>query len=312
MSDIHLYPLSKAKNNPSAAIFHLWNRNLKHDFPISKRLLNQNLLDHPLLDLNRSFLAFAGKKLVGFLLAKKHPSGKKVWISAMLVERDFQRKGIGSRLLLAFEEHLSSDAEILIGTDPGHLFPGLPDEKAETIRFFSQKGYRVEGNAFDLIANISDYHPKYELDEKYTARRLREEEKENLLFLIKKNFSLRWYEDTVTLLEREGSVRGTMGLFKEGSLIGFAHTYSFQEDGLGPSVYWKGLLGEKYGGLGPIGVAKAYQGKGLGTAFFEKIVLSLQQDGVEDMVVDWTILLSYYGKFGFQPWKKYVHAKKII
>lgn len=294
----------------------LWNNNLKSSFPISKDLFERNLLGNSSVNKRNCYIALADKQVVGFIVSKEsYNKGSRlnpiqVWLSALLVDQKWRRKGIGNKLIDRFEREITNNQEVLVGMDPYHLFPGIPLENTETINFFKYQGYTVSGKAYDLRANISGYKREYTLDESLFVRKLQEGEQERLLELIKENFSQRWYSDTKEVLDGERGIDGTIGLFKNEKLIGFAHVHTFINGYIGPSVFWKELLGEKFGGLGPIGVAKAYQGKGLGTAFFEEIILLLQGEGVHDMTVDWTVLLNYYGKFGFKPWKTYIHASK--
>jgi predicted N-acetyltransferase YhbS len=81
---------------------------------------------------------------------------------------------------------------------------------------------------------------------------------------------------------------------------------------LGPNVYWHRLLGEHYGGLGPIGVSASHRGRGLGLALLCHSVAHLRDLGVRRMCIDWTNLLDFYGKIGFAPWKEYVHVGKTL
>lgn len=291
----------------------LWNNSVGSLFPMTNELFERNLLNNRWVDRNNSYLALVDEAVVGFLITKKplESKQKRVWISSLLVDREWRKKGVGSQLLSHFEQRLVAETEILIGMDPYHLFPGIPAQKKEAIDFFEKKGYTISGKAYDLRTDISNYISKYPLEETYLVRRLREGEQQALFTLLKENFSQRWYDDTFELVDKKREIAGTIGLFRGETLIGFAHVHTFRDGYIGPSVYWKACLEPNYGGLGPIGIAKEYQGKGLGTAFFDQIVLLLQKEGVEDMAVDWTILLSYYGKFGFGVWNEYVHATKV-
>ncbi|QOY37132.1 GNAT family N-acetyltransferase [Anaerobacillus isosaccharinicus] len=297
----------------SIELVQLWNKNVGSHFPITEQLVERNLLSNRWVDRNNSYLALVDGTLVGFLITKKplENEQKRVWISSLLVDKDWRKKGIGTQLLHHFEQRLVPETEILIGMDRYHLFPGIPAQLSEAIYFFEKKGYTISGKAYDLRTKISKYKSQYPLEEMYLVRRLREGEQPALFTLLKENFSQRWYDDTLELVDREREIAGTIGLFRGNTLIGFAHVHTFNDGYFGPSVYWKARLEANYGGLGPIGLAKEYQGKGLGTAFFDQIVLLLQKEGIEDMVVDWTILLNYYGKFGFDVWNEYLHGTKV-
>jgi predicted N-acetyltransferase YhbS len=95
-------------------------------------------------------------------------------------------------------------------------------------------------------------------------------------------------------------------------VIGFAHTFTNRSVKLGPSVYWRAELGENYGGLGPIGVSKDYRKIGLGLALLSYGVWCVKQAGAALMAIDWTVLVDFYGRLGFQPWRRFTPYTKEI
>ena len=150
------------------------------------------------------------------------------------------------------------------------------------------------------------------MDDGYSVRRLKEGEQEELLSLFERDFSERWQYDLKEGLKKDRKIDGTIGLFKGNTLIGFANVNTFHDGYVAPNVFWKELLHKNYSGLGPIGVAEEYRGKGLGAALLEKAVLQLQKEGVKEIGVDWTVFVDYYGKVGCKPWKEYLHAAKSL
>jgi len=64
--------------------------------------------------------------------------------------------------------------------------------------------------------------------------------------------------------------------------------------------------------LGPIGIADNCRGKGYGIYLMVNIIQYFQQKGYKHMVIDWTDLVDYYKKIGFEPWIKYIMLKKKI
>ena len=104
-------------------------------------------------------------------------------------------------------------------------------------------------------------------------------------------------------------------VLKQGdNIIGFAHIYDNKSKFIGPPIYWKNILGDNYGGLGPIGVDKDYRECGLGLLTLYRSLEILKSRSVKKMVIDWTDkdIIHFYGKFNFMPWKKYTKATKII
>ena len=69
---------------------------------------------------------------------------------------------------------------------------------------------------------------------------------------------------------------------------------------------------EALGGIGPLGVAPAYRGKHLGYDIVAASVNSLIDAGVSEIIIDWTGLLDFYRKMGFEVWKSYSYLFKKI
>jgi len=74
---------------------------------------------------------------------------------------------------------------------------------------------------------------------------------------------------------------------------------------MGSNVNWGSQKGQKYCGLGPIGIANNCRGKGYGIYLMIKIIQYFQQKGYRHMIIDWTDLIDYYDKVEFKPWIKY-------
>jgi len=79
---------------------------------------------------------------------------------------------------------------------------------------------------------------------------------------------------------------------------------------LGPNINWCFKWQEDSFGLGPI--ADNCRGRGYGKYLIVSIIKHFQQKGYKNMVIDWTDLVDYYKKIGFEPWIKYIMLKKKI
>lgn len=314
-------PLQTVDSNQfSREVMDLWEKTLAETFPLIKDLWYRQVMNSIHTDRERSFVAYHEKRAVGFIIVKRcqEPISfggiqkDHYWLSCVLVDPQFQRLGIGSTLIQCVQATIAPPATISVGSDLDHLFPGIPAENKACRAFFRSQGFIEEGDAYDLRCSIRRYKVQHLLPSNYAIRRLSQNDYSALDRLLRTQFSPRWHYDTLRALESEKPMTSLIGLFHGPKLIGFAHLYRYDQPFYGGSVYWKKLLEEKHGGLGPIGIHQAYRGKGLGKVFFDHAVKTLSLEGVEDMVVDWTILLDFYGQYGFTPWKHYIHSSKRI
>ncbi|MFA9560339.1 GNAT family N-acetyltransferase [Evansella sp. AB-rgal1] len=292
----------------------LWNEAMFHHFPLSKELFERNVFHPFYLDLARSCLVIENGKLIGFTVAKSDThkilsNDTCLWISCIVVHPDYQRKGIGTKMV----NHTLSTVRcnVIVGSDPHHFFPGIPSENTTAQLFFEKQGFTIEGKAYDLRCNISKYkYTTLPMKDDYLVQRLLPKHQGELLQHLEENHSTRWYKETKWSINYEKDIFSLVGLFHKGNLIGFAHVHSKNDSFWIPSVYWGKYHNQNIGGLGPVGIHKDYRGAGVGSFFMMEILKLLQREGVNEMEIDWTILLDFYKKFHFVPHRSYVHAKR--
>ncbi|MBU9712709.1 GNAT family N-acetyltransferase [Evansella tamaricis] len=309
----------------------VWNTSMPVEFSLSVDLLERNVFHSPYLNLGRSCLLLDDdEKVQGFLIGKSDRYGvlhgkdqpNRFWISCIVVHPDFQRNGYGGEMvrkaLAGDDKDVQKFQECHVGTDPHHFFPGIPNDLDNAKTFFKGHGFDVSGEAYDLAGDLVNGPDKLIVHDdatafaEYDVRRLHPTDQRNLFCLIEENFSLRWLVDTKWSLLYEKNITSMIGLFHHTKLIGFTHVHSIGDSFWIPSVYWEKGGNPNIGGLGPVGISKEYRGKGLGALFMGKALGILRKEGVKKMVIDWTILLDFYGQFGFRPFRKYVHAQKMI
>jgi predicted N-acetyltransferase YhbS len=76
--------------------------------------------------------------------------------------------------------------------------------------------------------------------------------------------------------------------------------------------YYMQELPRPWGQLGPIGIGQERRGRGYGAALLDAGLRYLLERGVDGCVIDWTGLLDFYGKFGFQPYRQYAVLVKQL
>lgn len=306
------------------AVLTLWDRCMGELFPLDAPLFEQNVLNDAHFDPEGAWVVEGdGGQLLAYAHAKvcREPLGsagmlpEQGWIGALAFEPDGEGLQAARELLRTAMEWLKAQGRkrVSYGSDPAHFFPGVPAEQTLHQQLLQEAGFAIgEHVAVDLIRELADYRVPEELEAnlhqlggEYTIRSCTPADVPALLGFLQKEFPGRWYYETVKRLEVEETPRDILILTHGDEVVGFCHTFHRGSKRIGPSIYWRRLLGEAYGGLGPIGLAASTRGKGLGLALLCKGVEYVKAQGATRMAIDWTDLVDFYGKIGFRVWKRY-------
>lgn len=317
----HVQPLQPGDEAP---VVRLWNRALGDTLPLLPRLLHQGTLGDPDLQPGDALVARHGGQVIGFVLARTRPPAAGIdpetgWLEAVIVDPAYQRRGLGRELVAHAEEYLASKGvkHIWAGGGPTMFFPGPSTLLPGAQRFLEHCGYAPVQEVFDVLGNLETMPRLARVDEALRAAGARvcpcaEEEWELLDRFLAQHFPGNWRED-----RRRHRAMGAPSdeiylLWVGGEIAGFAQTYRGDSPVLGPNVHWGPALGVAEGGLGPIGVAQAWRGRGLGLAVLAQALEGLRSRGVRHCVIDWTRLLDFYGILGFRVWRSYIRMRKDL
>lgn len=301
----------------------LWNSALGADFPMTPRLWRQVVTDDPNAAPGDGIVArTAGGALAGFVLTRQFHRLDLVpamdstrgngWILALVVAPALQRRGIGSQLLRAAEDRLQQQgaSRCVVGGGIAHLLPGQPLALATdtadqpVLAFWRRHGYTPGRAEYDLRRNLSAFvappAPAAIQSGEFRICPGTAGEAAALLAFIGREFPGRWHYDVALALARGQSIEDVIVLKDSDSAIrGFLCSWHYQSALLGPSTYWYPALGERFGGIGPLGIAESVRGKGLGLALVAAGVEAVCRRGVEECAIDWTTLVDFYGALGF-------------
>lgn len=323
----------KLNENEYPKIIELWNKNIGILFPMDERLFYHNLEMDTNLDEVYMIGTFDGSKLAAFIIYKRHAADLGMMpvkkgsgnINSIIVDSEYRNIGIGSKLLEICTKELKNEGvnSLEVGRDTFHFFPGVPTEYIQSVEFFKNRGFEEEYMSCDLVCDIRNINLeeirikrglKINNDDRYSFQELNEKYKNSLLEFLKKTFPGRWYGEMKLFFEYGMDFRDIIIAVdkKEDKVVGFSHIFDKNSKILGPGVYWRDLLGDNYGGLGPIGIDTEYRKLGLGLTLLHRCIEIQKKRNVGKMCIDWTDLLNFYGLFHFLPWKNYIHMNKKI
>lgn len=304
-----------------SAIVDLWNKELSNEFPITEKLFEQNsLIDENVFNQGSRIAVNEKDQVVGFIVAKKWQEnlsidlGKSIgWIQVLLVDHEYQNKGIGSTLLKTAEKALKDNGinKVLLGRDPWHYFPGIPNEYDHARSWFEYKGYVGGGTEFDLINDYNESEKEIlPTPDKATFSLLTLEDKEPFLAFLHRCFPGRWEYEAIHYFKNGGTGREFVVLKKNNEIIGFSRINDAQSPVIAQNVYWSPLFNEELGGIGPLGVDAKERKQGYGLATVEAAIYFLRNRNINKIVIDWTGLVDFYKKLGYEKWKVYNSYQK--
>lgn len=300
----------------------LWNSEVGFIYPISDFIFNQNILDCKYVFRKGSFLAFDNNELIGFILAKIWDKDERIpnyqdigWISLFYVSRKYRKKGIGSKLLLLVEDEFTKmgKKEIFIGKDINNFFPGIPiDFDVSTTPFFEKRGYTIGKCTHDLInEHIMNCRYKLVNDDKFIFRFATKEDQKNVLQFMLKNFPGRWFYECEEYFKKGHINNDFLIVLDKINVIAFIRVSDIFTFSKPYNMTWHQRF-QNLGGLGPLGVDRNYRGINLGSDIVKAGINSLYDKGINEIIIDWTSLIDFYSKFGFEVWKCYRYISKRI
>lgn len=293
----------------------LWNSEVGFIYPLSDELFYQNIVNCKYLFQEASFFAFDDDKLIGFIFPKIWDKDSLIeayndtgWISLFFVSHNYRKQKIGTTMFDYVEEKLKEEniKKIYIGRDINNFFPALPcDFDNGTFSFLEKRGYLSQGITHDAIktcdGTLFNINPNQEI------RFARKEEKEAVLSFIKNNFPGRWHYEAVNYFDDGGYVIA----LENKEIVGFLRVnFTYNKD-IPYNLTWSNRF-PKLGGLGPLGVNKEKRKHGIGSSLLSWSINFLTREKASHIMIDWTSLLAYYQKYGFEVWKCYRYYQKTF
>ena len=300
------------------AIYQIWNAEYGNIYPISAELFNRNIEN---IYEKASYVAVDDGKLIGFVIGKVWHDVYKIkgydeigWISLIYVTPKYRKQGIGTKLLSMCENALIEYGVSIInlGKDYNNYFPGLPIDLVKIQPWFQKRGYEFTYQTHDLISRtnkkigIKNNNFKFISADKIN--------KDLVIKFIESCWPGRWTKEAIDYYNNGGNGNEYLVCINDkNEICAFSKvcypTTSIKH--ISNSHTWRARF-EALGGIGPLGVAPSYRGMHLGYDIVAASVNALVEAGVSDIIIDWTGLLDFYRKLGFEVWKSNSYLYKKI
>lgn len=293
------------------ALVALWNSALAPEMPISESFVRYNL--HSSAGVARQLVLaisvgqLAGATIVTALhdepLVNTYGEG---WIDFLVVAPAMQRQGLGRQLLAEAERWLVEQGckGIQIGGGLRPFAPGAP-ASSHASAFFERHGYTLFGPAWDMAANLAGYEPPQKMREApCVVHPATPAQEGDLLGFLRREFPGRWRYEAEMFLADGGRISDFMLLWTERGVDGCC-LLTFSDSVRPMERFYPYALPKPWGQLGSIGVSADRRGQGFGAALLDAGLRRLHNNGINGCVIDWTTLLDFYSKFGFEPYREY-------
>lgn len=287
-----------------------WNHNLGDNFPMSVELFQQNTLQDMRLDDDGSFVVTNDDNAIMAAVATKTNAKQPdtAWIQFLLVGKEYRSQGLGTNILATIEKMLMKKGvrQVFLGRDMNHYFPGIPADDLDSISWFEAKGFEGHDKEYDMV-NHYDATSKKSVPESTDIEfnLIKTNEFTELLDFMEAAFPGRWAEELRTYIKQGGNGREFIVAKKAEKIIGFCRINDTHSKIIAPNLYWEALIDGKTGGLGPLGIAENERGNGYGLAIVEAGIAELRARDIQSIIIDWTGLVDFYKKLGYEPWKAY-------
>ncbi|WEW60026.1 tyrosinase/acetyltransferase [Emydomyces testavorans] len=295
-----------------ARVIGLWHMLLPQYAVPADRL--PGLLDRP----NGShFTVYLEGQLAGFIATYVNEDRPTAYISALLVQPEYQSRGIGTALVDHARRHLKAAhgaRSITIGSSFPRFFLGVPLDIRETSQnFFIHRGFvPAKGpSSRDYTSNLQTYQAPERVLQRAAAAGVtfspwRKDLYDEGIAKIKELWGADkvWIGAYERLAQADRYEQVMVAIDDSGEQLGWT---LMQELGLGMTndLAFMSLLGERTGQIGCVGVHPDARSKGIGLALVASAAMDLKKRGMERVFIDWTTHINFYEKAGFEVWREY-------
>jgi mycothiol synthase len=270
--------LRPASDADLPALRHLFAQAL-HLEPVHRAALADLLFHRPPGDPSLRLVAEAGAEVVGAAFGSVHDGTG--YVDAIAVADAHRRRGVGGRLLAELEERLRAAGGTTLragGNTAHYAWPGIDLRYTPALCLVERTGYRRTGTAQNMTVELAGWVPGERIDARddaVTVRRARPDDP--LVEFVGERFSDSWVRESGIAQSR---ARPTVFVaLREERIVGFACHGVYRVD-------W----------FGPIGVADAERGSGVGEALLRRCLDEQAAAGLSTAQISWIGPSAFYSR----------------
>jgi predicted N-acetyltransferase YhbS len=302
-------------------VYALWQASLGDRWPLSRRAFHHITLESGAYQPGDHLIAQGGDAIVGFVgtQTRTFPNARapRAAVIAIMVEPSQQRRGVGRALLeaaLASLEQKGVTEVQLGGGGISYFWAGVPANLPEAWSFFQACGWPRVETSFDLVRELRGYSTPPDIHERVRQQQITLQTATPADVPAVLAFEERHFPNWLHAFERVVAYdeAGDILLARDArqAIVGTTLVLAAESRSWRDRFVWGELLGEKIGGVGPLGVAEEMRSKGIGLALAARVTELLQERGVETSYVGWTWLVDWYGRLGYRIWQEHTMSWK--
>lgn len=254
---------------------------------------------------NKYYLcAYDDSYLVGFVAYDFNFSNLLGSVSLIIISPEYQRRGIGRKLLAEVKRKLTelgAEKIMLCSCGLGGLWRALPQNIKGADAFFSHNGWNLNAESLDQTGNIEDYQSPEFLNIRPRRKDLffhfyKPQYKSSLLDFQRNNFPY-WRIYFEKFIE-QGNFENIIVACLNNELIGSCLLEYPGQRFMGSN--WVNMLGADCGSPSVLGVSEEHRGYGVGYYLFDHAMATLAARGAKHAFINESDAPSVYKRFGFE------------
>jgi len=301
----------------------LWESALGDTYAVSERVLFPRIMGRNTLMPGDGLVAMESERIIGFGLLEIDRApicpGRPESVQALLIDPEYQRRGIGSLLLANLEDRLRGlgVTNVIAGGGPWRFWTGIPEDLPAAAAFFTKHGYAANYEAIDMCGPLADFRLPDQATEYLAAAGAEVAsctlDEVGAVYDLLTREQPGWRGSFLALVTA-GDVANVLLVKRGAEIIGCIQTYPRHARLRGANVVWERRYGGNMGGFGAVLIAKAWRGRGLGVAMIQAAAQYVKDSGASCCYIDWTgrSLAPFYGKVGAQICKVFGMYGKAV